>query len=96
MSVSRGLSQQPDSSVFRSLDTRLSNLLLPDGVWTIHIMLKPSDENVTVKKPTISDTLVVAGPGCNSVKMQSVKGSSQNHQGVIMRLLFGVKSPFTM
>lgn len=43
---SRGLSQQPGSSIFRSLDTRLSKSLLPDGVRTIHITVNTDNGTV--------------------------------------------------
>lgn len=65
-------------------------VLGPSTSWS-NVLIRMQQFKKT--KKTISDTLDVAGPGCNCVKMQSVKGSSKKHQGVIMRLLFGVKSP---
>lgn len=85
----RGLSQQPDRSVFSTLGLMLSNLPLSDCVRILYFVVKPADKSASVKIKQYQTQRRLTMPGV----MKSVKGVSKKHQGVIMCLLSGVKSP---
>lgn len=97
VSEAEGWVSRADNSVFGSADTKLSNFLLFDRVWTINVRVGlQSDLTMTTGQSQIHNIRNTGCSLCIRTKMQSVKLISQKHQGVIMRLLFGVKSPFTM
>lgn len=95
----RYLRRMPDRSPRVSSRVWVSGLAAPcSGPWTRGCQAYCSLMESGPPTPGSSSMLtqVIEGPGCNGAKMRSVKLISQKRQGVIMRLLFAVKSPFTM